>query len=158
MSKSKRPPHNGSDGTAPLLNRPDKIDALLKIQLETFPHKELTAAEIERWHRDLDDYRMEAIEWAFDNWRRNGNKFPVPHSILEQCEAFAPVNTATKLCDNECQSRHGKGYGENDMLWLWRKFSSVRATLNRPLTESEHQALLNELDQVRGQSPEWRTA
>lgn len=155
MPKSKPPKSSAKSGTTTHLSKQDKIDELLKIQQETFPNKELSPEEINRWHMDLEPYRLEAIEWAFDNWRRNGHFFPVPGDILDQCEVFSPAIKDGR-CDAECQARHGKGYGENDILWLWKRYTKLHGDKKGPLTEEEHQSLLNQLDAFRGESPAWR--
>jgi hypothetical protein len=118
----------------------------------------LEQGEIERWVQDLSQFPIAAIEWAFENWRRSGRFFPVPGDILDQCIAWAP-STGTTLCDAECKKRHGKGYGSNDIVWLLAKYNQKRAQLpNRPLTDGEVEALMDDLDKHRGHAPLWRAA
>jgi hypothetical protein len=52
---------------------------------------------------------------------------------------------------------YGKGYGTQDMLWLFHRYQAKRKTLpNRALTEAEANVLLDELDKKRGEAPAWR--
>ena len=50
----------------------------------------------------------------------------------------------------------GKGYGENDLKWLLRRYSKERLKLNRAPTEEEIDGLFIELDTKRGKPPAWR--
>lgn len=152
MPKSRPRKSSGRTGTTPLLLKPDRIDELLKIQQETFPQKELSAEEINRWHQDLEPYQMDAIEWAFDNWRRNGHFFPVPGDIIDQCDAWTPA-IEQGLCSPECRSRHGKGLNENDVLWLWKTYSQKFNEIGRDLTQQEKDELLTGLYEFRGGPP-----
>lgn len=151
-------PHRSKDSgevMTPLLLL-DVIDNCLKDMRRTFPQKELTPEEIEHWHHDLSVYPQPAIEWAFDNWRRNGRFFPVYGDIIDQCIAWEPPEKKFHICNAECRSRHGKGYSETDILWLFNRYMSVKDSLTRPMTDNEIDNLLAELDAKRGESPEWR--
>lgn len=150
----------------PLLSVSDKIDSLLKEMLTTFPAKrEVTVEEIEHWHKDLQPFPIQAIEWAFDCHRRNARFFPVPGEILDLCIEFSPI-TGTSDCDAECKRRHGKGYGENRSKGFYditrlnelvrRKIQAEKRTLAQPLTDTEINGLLDELDKMRGYKPQWR--
>lgn len=155
MPQSKQARRSGRGTISPPLSKPDRIVDLLTIQTETFPQKALSSGEIERWKEDLDAYPLAAIEWAFENWRKNGQFFPVPNDILDQCKAWAPGGTH-KTCDAECKSRHGKGYGEADMMYLWERYSQKRSEVNRTLTDNEVEALMLDLDKKRGVVPDFR--
>lgn len=155
MPTSKPRRRRGKGETIPPLMRPERIDELLRVQVETFPNKVLSAEEIGRWQADLEPYLMEAVEWAFDNWRRNGHFFPVPGDIIDQCDAWTPA-IQQGLCAPECKARHGKGLWENDIVWLWKAFSKKRAEVDRALTEDEKQEVLAALDVFRGGPPEYR--
>jgi hypothetical protein len=142
----------------PLLNVSDAIDSILTEMLAIFKDKaEVTDAEIEHWHRDLQPFPIPTIEWAFDAHRRNGRFFPLYGEILDLCIAYAPT-TGQSVCDAECRKRHGKGYGANDILWLLERYNQKRAELNRPLTEAEMEPLYEALDAHRGHKPQWRAA
>ncbi len=139
------------------LNKADRIRDLLKLQLLTFPQKELFPEEIGNWERDLDPFPLPAIEWAFDNWRRNGRFFPVYGDIIDQCIAWLPEEKKYSGCSRECKEKHGKGYHWNDVLKLWKLHDAKRAELGRALNDGEIDALLSELDSKReGGAPEWR--
>ena len=157
MPKSRPRRQAGHGEILPPLTMQDRIKEFLLVQVETFPPKELTTAEVERWIRDLSGYRLEAIDFAFDNWRRNGTFFPVPADILSLCDAWLPQEQVARGCTKECKERHHKGYGETDVLKLWNLFNAKRAQVNRELTEAEQEELLVALDSSRaGGAPEWR--
>lgn len=162
MSKSTQRKARDSSADSLILKR-DRIRQLLKTQLLTFPQKELFEEEIGNWERDLDPFPIAAIEWAFDNWRRNGRFFPVYGDILNQCIGWEPPDRATAQsgCSKECSSRHGHGYHWNDIKRLnalvVEKIQSEGRTADNPLTEHEIDALLAKVDQVRkGGAPESR--
>lgn len=158
MPSSKPRKRSGRGEVVPPLSKLSKIGELLQVQVETFPQKELTPEEVERWDRDLSNYPIEAIEYAFDNHRRLAMFFPVPAQILDLCQSYLPTVRDPNACDAECRSRHGKGYGELDMQHLWKTFTAKRVKLNRQLNATEFEMLLQELDKARGQVPEWRAA
>ena len=156
MPKSKTRKRNGRGEVIPPLSKLQRIDELLKIQRDTFPQKELTPEEIERWEKDLANYPLEAIEYAFDQHRRLAMFFPVPGQILELCESYSPPADESDKCSSECQSRHGKGYGWVEIRKLWSLHGEAREKLWRPLDELEFSALLNVIDKQRGYTPAWR--
>jgi hypothetical protein len=143
----------------PLLSVSERIDSLLKEMLNIFPSKgEVTDAEIEHWHKDLQPFPIQGIEWAFDTHRRNGRFFPVYGEILDLCIAWEP-STGQSVCTAECKRKHGKGYGSNDILWLLQKYNEKRASLpSRPLIDAEVDSLMDDLDKHRGHKPQWRAA
>jgi hypothetical protein len=159
MPRSQQRRRKGHGELRPPLSVLERVRLLLEEQLITFPSKrELTDAEIEHWHRDLNPYRLDTIEWAFDNWRRNGHFFPVYADIVEMCETWQPDDPIHPHgCSPECKARHGKGYGKNDMLWLWKRHATEREKLGRALTKNEWSGLYAELDNSRGGPPEYRT-
>lgn len=158
QSKTRRRPGHGEIITP--LSVSDRIDSILKEHLSIFPSKpELTVEEIEHWHQDLSAYPLEAIEYAFDGWRRNGRFFPVYADILELCKAWEP-NQSTKYqrCSEDCRARHGKGYNSNDIMKLWTLHDKKRAELKRALEPEEWEEILIEVDKWRGGPPAWRIA
>jgi hypothetical protein len=159
MPQSKPRRRSGRGEVLPPLSKLEKITDLLKTQLETFPQKELSPEEIERWVKDLEPFEIVAIEAAFDAHRRNGLFFPVPGQILDLCIAWQPEPKYKPGCSRECLARHGKGYNENDIAKLWKLYAAKLEQLpNRSLTDGEVNQLLDELDRWRGHSPEWRAA
>ena len=134
---------------------------LLQTCLSLFA-KELTAQETQFWKEFLTSYSTESLKYAFDNWNRNGRFFPKPKDITELVEAYELTRKKEKLgypgCDSECKARHEKGYGGNDMVWLFSRYLSERKNVNRALNKREIFALLDELDKWRGKAPEWRHA
>lgn len=159
MPRSKPRRQAGHGEIIPPLSKLDRIEELLKIQLETFPQKELTPEEINRWGEDLSGYPLEAIEYAFESHRQLAMFFPVPVQILEICKTWERPAEYSVGCSSECKSRHDKGYRESDVLYLWKLYQQKKATLpNRSLTDGEVNVLLDELDRKRGCAPEWRQA
>ena len=139
----------------------DAIDNCLKDMARTYPQKTLEPEEIEHWHQDLSPFPVKAIEWAFDNWRRNGRFFPVYGDILDLCVAWAPAEKVgyTK-CDAQCRERHRRGYGEVDVkilneLVVSKVKAADRLRQNR-LTDAEIEEILDQVDKKRGYSPDWR--
>ena len=157
MPQSKQRRRAGHGEVIQPLSVLDRIDLLLKEHLSIFPSKpELTAEEIEHWHQDLNVFPLEAIEYAFNEWRRNGHFFPVYDDILQLCRAWQPPEKATTRCSADCQERHGKGYNTNDVLKLWALHASKRTELDRPLKPAEWNEILAQVDNWRGAPPEWR--
>lgn len=154
-------PHrrSGHGVVSPPLSKRERITELLKVQVQTFPQKELFPEEVERWVADLSAFPIEAIEFAFDNWRRNGRFFPVYADILDLCIAWEPDSEKYPSgCSAECKARHGRGYHWNDILKFWKLHDAKRAEINGPLKEPEIEALFAEIDKERGSAPEWRRA
>lgn len=116
--------------------------------------RKLEKAEVTIWGDFLHNLDPQAVQYAFDNWNRNGRYFPKPKDILELVDVYKIETTPTgPHCEPECQARHGKGYDEHDMLWLWKKVSAL-VKAQKPVV---YEALLAELDSKReGGPPEWR--
>jgi hypothetical protein len=157
MPGSRPARRRGHGEVVPPLSVSDRIDSLLKEQLETFPSKgELSDLEIENWHKDLGRYKIQAIEFAFEQHRTLAMFFPVPAQIIDLCKTWEPPSVY-KGCDPECRAQHGRGYNENDILYLWTRYQQKRDSLpSRSLTDGEINQLLDELDTKRGGPPEWR--
>lgn len=162
MSKSTQRKRKDSSADSPIL-KDQLVRDCLKIQLMTFPNKELFEEEIANWVRDLSPFPASAIEWAFENWRRNGRFFPVYGDIIDQCIGWEPADKPMRpVCDAECKSQHGKGYHWNDVYWLLAKLRAPCVTgpkdsRKEPIQPGEIEALMDELDAKRpGGAPEWR--
>jgi hypothetical protein len=157
MPRSTTQRRKGRGEVIPPLTALQRVSALLKEHLAIFTTKtDLTDEEVEHWHHDLSPYRLEAIEYAFDNWRRNGRFFPVYADIIELCEAWEPAVRKQEKCSEDCRSRHGRGYGWPDIMALWKLYNAKFAALGRKLTHAEWESLYDEIDRLRGQSPAWR--
>ena len=157
MPRSQAHRRKGHGEIIPPLSKLDRIGELLKVQSETFPQKELSSAEIARWEQDLQNFPIQAIEYAFEEHRTLAMFFPVPAQILEICKTWEPPEAYKPGCGAECKEPHGQGYGENDLLYLWERFTAKRGSLpNRLLTDGEINSLLDDLDKKRGVAPAWR--
>jgi len=133
----------------------DRIDYWLEEMCRTFPGKELESQEIANWHKDLGNHPIAAIDYAFENWRRNGRFFPVYADVLDLISAWQPPLEYKPGCSAECMSRHGKGYHTNDVMWLYKRVQEeIKA--GRSVDAG---SLLAELDSKRqGGAPAWRRA
>ena len=162
MPSSTTRKRNVSGEDSPTSNKRELINRVLKVQLQTFPQKELFAEEIGNWERDLDHFTVEQIEWAFDCWRRNGRWFPVYGDIIDLCIAYEPPTKSTHQpgCSRECKERHWRGYSGQDMIILYelynKKIAAEKRPKDKPLTDAEMDLLLDQLDKHRGKAPGWR--
>jgi hypothetical protein len=144
----------GHGAIVPSLSKQERITELLRVQAQTFG-KELSLEEIDRWEQDLARYPIAAIEFAFEEHRMLGMFFPVPSQILDICKTWRePIPEVG--CGSECRARHGKGYGETDLLWLYHKYQQTRAKQKSALKPEQVTRLLDELDRKRAHSPGWR--
>lgn len=64
------------------------VGFLQNLALPSVFHRELTEADYELWDRLLAPYSIQAIEYAFDNWGRNGSKFPQPKDIIALIDSY----------------------------------------------------------------------
>jgi hypothetical protein len=134
---------------------------VLQTSLNLFS-KELTEAETNFWLMLMDEWSVNEMRYAFDNWNRNGRFFPKPKDIIEQIEAYrlsVKGKYGHPTCDAQCRERHDKGYGAEDMLWLYNRYLAKKDSMpNRPMNDTEIDGLLDELDTKRGRKPAWRQA
>lgn len=166
MPTSKQAKRNGRDGAKTPLLLLDVIDNWLKEMRRMWPAKELEMEEIEHWHLDLRDFPQETIDQAFENWRRNGRKFPIYGDIIDLCIAYQPEPKHPTGCNAECKARHRNGYGEapfegmHDITFLnelvVRKIQKEKRTREQRFTDAEIEGLLDQLDKKRGRAPAWR--
>ena len=152
MKRSRAKKKSGQGELLRPLIESERILELLRVQAQQFKYV-LEDEETHRWLRDLNKFKIDAVVWAFENWRLNGHFFPVPDDIISQCEAWEPAPAGPIRYAN-----HGEGYSENDILSLWKSFTSLREQLKRPLNDEEISTLLDILDKKRGRSPAWRKA
>jgi hypothetical protein len=126
--------------------------------------KELTDEEVRVWNDFLREYSLPELRYAFENWVRNSRFFPKPKDIVDLVEAFRVTQkdrSGYPGCDDQCKSRHFRGYGENDVKWLMKRCEMMKDMTDpqatKRMTESEIEQLLSELDSKReGGAPEWR--
>ena len=103
---------------------------------------------VELWAGLLAPYSVTECEYAFDNWNRNGHFFPKPAQIIEQIAAYREQNRYQVKRDPQA----GKGYGEKDVLILWKLVRERMAENPYPLTEREQAMLLDRLDEITGRT------
>lgn len=91
---------------------------LQNLALPSMFNRELTEQDYELWQKLLKPYPLKAIEYAFENWGRNGKQFPRPANILELIGVWALANKPKfKPCGN-CDNGwirvfHGRTDGGN---------------------------------------------
>jgi hypothetical protein len=138
----------------------EKLNAIsnwIAKMLDRFPAKgRITDSEMQDWYKDLGPFSLQAIDFAFEQMRL-GLYFPNNGQVIDLCISYEPSETptvkSTSTCDDLCKRRHGKGYNENDMKWLFKRMQQIYAGGDTPDSE----ALLTELDEKRqGGAPEWR--
>jgi hypothetical protein len=134
------------------LGESEKIeDALL--QMSNRLGRPLSQERIEQFQRDLGSYPVSAIEWTLDSWARNLKVLPALSDLLQLLRTWHVENMPEEKCSDERRYRHGKGYGTNDVLRLWK----MRQASGKSWTEADYAAALNQLDRTRqGGAPEWR--
>lgn len=67
-------------------------------------HEEMTEAKALFWKETLSEYPPVAIEWAFQNWNRNGDFFPKPRDIIRLIETWREsMDAGVKTC-GKCDS------------------------------------------------------
>lgn len=76
------------------------------------------------------------------HWLRNGE--------------YWNVDRPSKMPGKPTYEHFGQGYGEADMKYLYSRYSALRKSVNRPLTDAEIETLMADLDKKRGGAPEWR--
>lgn len=59
------------------------VGYLQQMALPSMFNRELTEEDYEMWKKFLEPYPLPSIEYAFDNWVRNGKLWPKPANILE---------------------------------------------------------------------------
>ena len=67
------------------------------------------------------------------------------------------VEREQKISGPPRYEHYGLGYGTGDMVVLWKWYKAKRDQLKRPLSESEVELLLTELDKKRGGPPAFRS-
>lgn len=100
------------------------------------------------WHRDLDRYSIDAIEWACETYARNAKKLPCLADITQLLSAWTVDHPDPSTTD----PHKGQGYSDLDVKWLLaRRFRDPH-----PWTAEQWEAALCELDQRRpGGAPEF---
>ena len=140
-----------TNATQPFSTEPSQRKAMLQTCQGLFA-RELTDEEAGFWAGFMREYSLAELQFAFDNWNRNGRFFPKPKDIAEQCDVYrmkARQRAGYPECDAECKSRHGRGYGINDVNWLLKRYFADPS--------QDPNKLLKELDSKReGGAPEWR--
>jgi hypothetical protein len=88
------------------------------------------------------------------------------HTMVTRCQCWLSwrgnierMPEVTDPCSAACRNRHGKGYHTDDIAWLLKRYVGKKDSLpNRPMTDSEIDKLLEELDKHRGRKPAWKVA
>ena len=144
MSKQKILP--SPEKMQPSLNDLVKKRELLSKAAQLYS-KELTEEVVELWDGLLLDYSVDDCAYAFDYHFRNGRYFPKPADILEAIKNYRDTNALLQAPHR--YPNHGQGYGLADVQILWKLHAEKRAEVNRPLTDAEKEACLDELDRLK---------
>ena len=88
---------------------------------------------------------------------RMGLYFPHNGPVLDLCLSYEPRDTpncvSTSRCDAMCKARHGKGYYDTDMMWVYGQAVKIWKAGDIP----DFEALLTLVDERRPDGPpEWR--
>ena len=88
---------------------------------------------------------------------RMGLYFPMNGPVIDLCLSYEPAESthvkSNSSCDAICKARHGKGYYETDMVWVFAKAVRIYRAGDVP----DYEALLTEVDERRPDGPpEWR--
>lgn len=131
----------------------ESFKKILKATADLFS-KQLSDDELRVWKDLLNLCSQAEAEAAFKQWQMTGAWFPKPTEILQYvADARDERKIAEEGCSKECQKMHGRGYGENDIRWLWKRYSEQRAID----PEVKPEQFLDELDSKReGGAPGWR--
>lgn len=147
MSKFKRSDSSASETQDVQQNRTLQVVGYLQhLALPSVFNRELTEADYDLWGKILAPYPPEAIDYAFDNWGRNGKQWPKPSNILELIGAW---NLSKRSETKTTYEHHGTGYGENDVTALWKLFREKYPNQKKRLTYEQRQDLIDELDARR---------
>ena len=106
---------------------------------------------------DLGSYPVEAIEYALDCWGRNAKQLPALGDLVQIVRTWHVENIINQQwkASPEERARFNKGYGENDIKWLWKE----RQKSKEPWTDADYETALQRLDKLReGGAPSWRRA
>jgi hypothetical protein len=143
-----------SETTEQVLRPLDESQRVLAamVQMATRIGKPFSEARMQQLHDDLHAYPVDGIEWAIDSWSRNSKVLPALSDLLQLLRTWH-VENVQETCEPECQMRHGKGYGKNDVIWLWKE----RQKSAKGWSTADYEAALSRLDSTRaGGAPEWR--
>jgi hypothetical protein len=89
-----------------------------------------------------------------DGWVVTNPEAKPSDYAMRRCECFEQAVASAKVPVRASDpSRYGKGYGTNDVLWLWKQ----RQTAAKPWNAANWNSAMDRLDKVRaGGAPEWR--
>lgn len=106
MSKH-RPSENSAEETLSEQQKHSSLIAacLQKMALTSVFNKELTELDYEAWEKLLTPYPLKGIDYAFENWQRNGKIWPKPVNIIELIAAWSLSNKVEFHSCGQCD--HG---------------------------------------------------
>lgn len=120
------------------------------VKMATRLGKPMSGERMDQLLADLGPYPVAAIDWALDSWARNAKVLPALADLLQLVRTWH-IEQEPEKC--ECRHLHGRGYGKNDILWLWKK----RQSSAKPWTEADYETAMQELDKQRaGGAPVFR--
>lgn len=110
----------------------------------------ISPEEFEIWGKLLSPIQRRALVYAFENWQRNGRYFCKPIDIIDLIEIY---KRTSRNDGPTIYEHHGQGYGQGDMLGLWKLVSQKSIQVARKLTEAEIWQLLDVVDAKRPSGP-----
>lgn len=135
-------------GTGEMLN---SLPPLLAARLQEAAVRyrvELDLITLKDFQAELSHCPLAAIEYAFDQWRSHGKKFPVPADIREHVNAWTQRRAQDEYSQNRDRYK-GNGYGNAEVLMGFELMVAKRAqNPNMPrMTSAEIDGFIDELDE-----------
>jgi hypothetical protein len=91
---------------------------------------------------------------VFDGFTEKGLPVDPEMGAVKRCPC---VLTPTAANPTRRDEHFGRGYGEADVKWLWKRYQEAVAKNNgAKITTYQVNCMLDELDKKRGSSPAWR--
>ena len=159
MSPSKNPPQL-SEGKKQAQHSTEL--SRLKACLETasaFFKTTVSEGEGKVWKEILSRASISEIEdafraWHFKQWGDTYPRMPTPGEIVDSAmQAREQARLAARCA---CGFRHGKGYGSEDVAWLWKK-RKEGTTADVRWSIAQWEEVFGELDAKRpDKAPAWR--
>jgi hypothetical protein len=153
MQRQRRSP---SATQTQLLRRPHESERVLQalVTMATRIGRPFTETRMQQLCDDLNNYPVDAIEWALDAWGRNAKVLPALADLIQLLRTWHQEKAYDGKCSPECEASHGKGLDWNDILWMHQQRCK---SLDREWTDAQWQELLLKRYAVReGGAPELR--
>jgi hypothetical protein len=143
------------DGTWPSLTEISKLprrrqaEKYLTAVSVRYPQQELSPDTVAAYKADFEklirDHGLMAFSSALYHATKSTSFFPVLADIVkhipsQQIRDFSPLTT-----EDRARIARGEGFGQGEVLGLWKMFTELRRKIGRPLTKAESEALIDEV-------------